>query len=266
MVGQSFGKTSYLDVTVLVSASGNNVMGFVSRRPLVDKLMDVVLSNIAFLSYDRCEDTTNDPPVSVAPVIAFNNRDYEQNYRRDFSGTDGLANIQNLYNSDGIVANGFTSNIESSVGTGRSLERPYNSGNNAPGPWNISIIDDQMESLSIDSPKDSVPSLFEGFYKRLVPRKGNYCGPGWTAGVDTFRDETVITSDGKYIVHPSGEEDAICKSHDEAYRRSQGKKDDVRAADHEMIGALDELDARGGLTLYGRAARMAIQAKHYLLS
>jgi len=253
---------SLLDASFLteVATTPTTVLGVVSRRPLTPALLNSIYIRSDAVSYTKCAFTVT----SVSGSLAYNgyNKQYNQQHRRVMSGYDLWTDFSAAAVFDGFVYAGtLASNIEGNSGPDFVDDSPNlpNRGPplRAPGPQR------EKRELFRDIPP-SIKGTVVRLAARLIPRKGKYCGPGWTAGVETAaRDPAVV--DGHYQVAPTDPEDAICKQHDEDYRDADGDLILTAAADKRMASRLDALNNREGLSLYGHAARIAIGAKGQLV-
>lgn len=260
MLAGSYRGKSLLHSTLVQGNVNKKIVCLRSRVSIDDSTVASCLSVAPFLSYDYCDDTS--PSGTYASVA---NHEYAQPHRRDFCGLETLDAIRAMTSMEGIVLNGFTDNISDNNGA-RALAPPSQAG----GPGSYDLEQSDLGMLTVDRPRTNSP-LTSKLLSRLVPRSGNYCGPGWTAGVDTFSDETVVTKSGEYNVAPTSREDAVCKAHDEAYYRASKQptaalqKAAVLAADYTMIDDLSKLQTRDGLSFYGHAAKHAIWLKTKML-
>jgi len=239
------GKTK-LDVSFIRDSNADRVGGLVSRREITpDFLSDALLLSNA-ISYDIAQISVGSTPDNPS---AFNHS-YRQHHRKFFSGFDTNSVYNTITKFDGMVLDALTSNMSDAAGPDTQP--------NARGALLSS------SPVSLDVAGRNV-GLIARYANRLLPRAGNYCGPGWTAGVDTAAVSPLLR-DGKYIVKPTSDEDAICKVHDEAYREAAGDAKKVRSADYEMVKSLRELRREKGLSTYGFAAELAIASKAGLAS
>jgi hypothetical protein len=233
---------SLLDCSLLVdgqSTAFGNVLGLHTRRPLSTYILDAVRSTAGWTTYDVQNVPTS--TLNFNEGVNINNKEYRQYYRRDFSGFDTLGGLQKSTWYDGVVNSGQTSNISDNTGTNHPAGDP---------------IFSPPRELSADT-------QFISKLNRLVPRHGQYCGPGWTAGIDSADGDPPLVN-GKYSVEPVDVEDSICKRHDEAYALSGNDPTKLGEADREMVSSLEKLRSAGQLSLYGNAALVAIRAKSHL--
>lgn len=258
---------SLLDTTILVGHTTSGACGLVSRRPIDDAFEYTAMSNSPFVTYAICEDTLSNGTTGISNQLISSNsygQEYNQGHRRDLSGLTTQASLYTMFKAEGLVVGALTSNMSNASGTS-NVDPRGGSAYPPPGGANPVLLAPDYPStfswsdLTREAPNESA-SLARRFASRLIPRDGNYCGPGWTAGKDTFTEETLVGPDGTYTVKPTNEEDAVCKAHDEAYRRSKTAAD-IYAADAKMVKELGALQKTKGLSLYSHGAKMAISAK-----
>jgi len=243
-VGRSLlGTTTLVDVV-----STGPVIGFSSRTPITDSDVKSFIAVIASMTYDVILPSSQ---IGVLNTV-YASKEYSQKHRVDLTLGVSIAALQVYSNLDGIVANGFTSNESDAKGTNNSISV-------LPSPLESPVRASQYYSLTRDKP--NVSNFAERWLSRLIPRAGNYCGPGWTAGVDTFATETVVDKSGKYTIIPTDLEDAVCKRHDEAYRGAEGDATKILLADNRMVAELEDIRVKDGLSFYGHAAQLAIRLK-----
>jgi len=261
MVLQSQKYPSLLDLTVIRSGPGNYI-GIHGRRRITDDVLTALMVYGPFMSYDVGNgETTNNP--NSAAYSTESTQEYLQNNHRELSGYETITTLAAANKYDGLVNGAETQNIPDSANGGQpDSSLPIN----IPGPSG------KYGGSPLAPPRllmvgEEVPPPVKGYIAkiaaRLVPRSGKYCGPGWTAGVDTG-DVTPPSVAGRYVVEPVSKEDAICKAHDEAYLRAGDDLTKIGNADAQMIRSLDRLELDDGLSLYARAARIAIMTKHRL--
>jgi len=242
---------SMLDTTILRNiyntGASTLVSGVVSRRALTGPFLAKVMSQIPLVSYT----TSNAQKVTTVTDTQSSNTIYDHTYkqknRKDFSGYDSMTTLTKMCVTDGLVQPGnLTANIAGNKGPDFNLP---------PSPLGA-----PRERLfeGRDLPQTMKSSMYK-LAARLVPRKGKYCGPGWTAGVETAVTDPYLGTHG-YRVPPTDDEDAICKMHDEDYGRAVNSAD-IQRADRKMVERLDKLSEEKGLSLYGYAARFAIGIK-----
>jgi len=229
---------SLLDTSIGVGMSGGGVLKVTGRRPITDKLYAQVETNFPAIGYFVVPDNLLSSGAGNLGLYGTGgNLEYNEGYARALSGSTTQDIMGNLTVSEGIVANGFTSNISENTGTSR------------PSSFAQTLVSE-------------IPPEHVGFVKtwarNLMPHFGNYCGEGWTAGVRTDQMSTLMDMNGRYLVPPTSREDGVCKMHDEAYAAAKGNKDKIREADLAMIKALSNM---GGKSIFGHAAEMAIRAK-----
>jgi len=253
MLYGQFGRTM-MDFTFLRDSSASAVLGVVSRREQTPALMSSALSLINVITYDSNNITSTNQ----------GNHSFRQHSRRLFSGSDTVATYVDINRYDGIVVGGLTSNMSDANG-------PDNSVNDRSAPIYNSGGSGNSVSRGGGAPLHP-PTLYEVPYKsdvplltkwasRIIPRAGKYCGPGWTAGVDTGDTTPAVSDKGEHMVKPTDDEDAICKAHDEAYGRAGDDRKKIAAADWEMVKKLRDLRREKGLSIYGLAAELAIATK-----
>jgi len=252
----SYGPT-LLDTSVLqgsTSASSFFVTGLVSRRKITDVFLAKALSKISSLTYVSQDINPNvNPYGQAASGYKYDRDSYDhqvpQKYRYDMSGLVTPGDIAEASMYDGFVRVGLTTNM---------------SGNDGPDlAPNARPIEAPVREL-VAAPEDSKKEYYKYFMDKLVPTKGKYCGPSWTAGVDSYKNPPVVDRDGKYLVPPTDKEDEICKSHDEAYNAARGDQAKLDQADDRMVEELGALRRESGLSPYGLGAMMAISAKRRL--
>jgi len=257
MMSQDALGESFLDVTFLIG-SGSKISAVIGRRNLTQQVLSLVISNCAFLTYDNVDDAL----LNTSQSNMYYSKEYNQRHRRNMANLDTIPILQKAFVADGIVDNGFTSNINNAKGTGNEQVWGQGSPDNWENMMALNAPRSSRRNLGSGSfPPREVPSLANTFLNRLIPRHGNYCGPGWTAGKDTFSEEVIPSPDGTYLVAPVDEEDAICKRHDEAYGRAKNDPRKVYLADEEMVNDLKSLSLDKGLSNYGASAKLAIQLK-----
>jgi len=254
--------TSKLDTSFIQSgnsATGNNVvLGVKSRCPITDLKLSEDFNVSPAISYDTGPLSLTADLVSKGNVTALSSKEYRQYYHRELSGQDTLVTYNLVSASDGLVPAGTQTSNE----TGNSNVNPPIVQYPVSAPLNYTkeggLPGDGFQMVRREPP-GNLP-LLEKLAKRLIPRSGKYCGPGWTAGVDTS-DRATYTVGGKYLIDPTDKEDKICKEHDEAYRNADGNSSLIKEADRDMIGKLDNLQSNEGLSFYGHAAKLAIATK-----
>lgn len=245
---------SLLDTTLLVDQAQTGICGLVSRRPIDDNFMYTAMTNLNFLTYDITDAAYSNNSGVSGNVVGSNtyNQEYNQRYRRDTPNFILYNTIQAAFKLEGVVVGALTSNMGNASGTDNQ---------NPPGRSDYaSNYSPDLVAAFTKEPPAQTANLARKMMARLIPRSGNYCGPAWTAGVDTFESEVMVGPDGKYIVAPASREDAICKAHDEAYRMALSDED-IRHADLQMVADLEKLRVNEGLSFYGHGAKQAIRAK-----
>jgi len=247
-------RDTLLDITLVLGKNSGNAVSIRSKRPLDVHLYDYALRNIRFLTYDYC---TDDAGFNNTSSVS---QEYSQRYRRDLGNLDSPTDIQTVNRYNGLVTNGFASNLTAATGDDNAGSAVAQGGFAAPA------LEDRVprNDLTREPPQDNA-SLVSKFFAAHLPRKGNYCGPGWTAGVDTFQKETYVTPQGEYVVAPVDDEDAVCKRHDEAYRASKGDRELINAADWQMVKELEAIRLTKGLTRYAHASQEAIRLKAQIM-
>lgn len=241
---------SLLDATFTRDSNAAFLCGMCSRRRLTSEFEAEVMTVIPAITYDVVAATSG----TLNLLETTFNHAYRQHNRKVYSGYDSISSLIAASNYDGVVVGALTSNISNATGPDNGPARPLEFQLPPGAPLRPAMV------LRKDF-KGKEVSLVTKFAQRLIPRAGNYCGPGWTAGVDTAVEGAPQGEDGKYLVPPTNEEDAICKKHDEAYNQAAGDAKKVSAADWKMISALNELRAKKGLSFYGAAAELAIAVK-----
>lgn len=247
---------SLLDTSILRGTIGEAtyVTGVVSRRKIDDLFLSRILSKIASITYVSQDfDPTINPYTTSSKRWDRDSYDHQipQRYKLDINGMVNPFDIADASKYDGFVRIGLTTNM---------------SGNDGPDlPPNARPLVAPVREFT-STPDESKKAYYSYFLDRMVPRKGNYCGPSWTAGKDAQFERPVVGKDGKYLMPPTDLEDAICKKHDEAYTHALGDPKKIDQADEKMVKELSFLRSESGLTPYGLGALMAIAAKRRLPS
>jgi len=241
-----------MDVTFLRDINASIITGIASRRAQSPSFLSESFLLVAGISYDLAALSAS----GVVDTYAYNHS-YRQHNRRFFSGYDTVALYQYMTRYDGIVIGALTSNMSDATGPDQAVN---DRGNN----YSLAAPRKPLELLKdVDGTK---VGLITKYANRLLPRMGNYCGPGWTAGVDTANNPVVVSPDGKYLTPPTNDEDAVCKAHDEAYKDASGDRKKILEADWDMVRKLRHLRGTKGLSIYGLAAELAIASKANIAS
>jgi len=243
MLYGQFGKT-FMDVTYLRDSTSVFVSGMISRRAQTPDFVSSCNLLNDVLTYDQVQLTATG---TIGYPLEYNHS-FNQHNRRMYSGFDSIALYSNINKYDGVVVNALTSNMSDANGPDNAV--------NSRIPLPAPVLGSQE---LLRSP--ARVGIVTKWANRILPRLGKYCGPGWTAGVDTGDEDVHPDRGGKYTVAPISSEDAICKVHDEAYNAAGNDRKKVLAADWEMVKSLRALRKAEGLSIYGYAAELAIASK-----
>ncbi len=237
-----------LDFSFTRDFNASFVCGLASRRRITTESESNAFLLSPMISYTVTSATAGSADLQSTAI----DHTFRQHNRKAYSGYDSTANVFAASKFDGIVVGALTSNISNATGP----DMAPNSRDSPSGP-----LSRPRSGVLLKELPPSQLSFVTKWAQRMLPRAGKYCGPGWTAGVDTADEASYVNSKGEYIIPPSSDEDAICKRHDEAYLAANGDKKLVSAADRDMVHSLQRLRLEKGLTLYGAAAELAIAAK-----
>jgi len=248
----ALGRGSLLDTTLLVDPNALFLTGIVSRRLLGEEFISKCLSVVDALSYTAVAQTAADISLAGNNPL-FYDHTYSQKSRRVMGGYDSLAVMATAAEADGFVLAGtLASNIQGNDGP------DFNS---ASSRGNDDFIASPVPGPDGPRPRPSnrLESPLKSLRDALVPRKGKYCGPGYSAG-EFGNDQEMVG--GKFLVPPDGPEDAICKTHDEDYVAADGDPDKIREADARLVRSFNRLEQHQGLSPYAKAARAWFQASN----